>query len=108
MITRNAKRKIRHRRVKSRIKGIRLCVFRSNQHIYAQLIDSDGKILGLAKDTDIKKGSKIDKATEIGKRIAKIAIEKKLEKVVFDRAGYKYHGRVKAVAEAARAEGLKI
>ena len=109
------KRLKRHERVRAKIKGTakvpRLCVFRSNKHIYAQLIDDDkGKVLLSAKDSEIKKLSKgkIALAKEVGKLIAQKAIEKKYKKVVFDRAGYKYHGRVKALAEGAREGGLKI
>lgn len=88
----------------------RLCVFRSQNHIYAQLInDEDGKILLSASDLKAKKkGKKTDIAKEIGKTIAKSALDKKIEKVVFDRGGLVYHGRVKAVAEGAREGGLKF
>lgn len=91
----------------------RLCVFRSHQHIYAQLIDDEkGKTIVVASDNAKtrpgKRQSKIDKSKEIGKLIAKKALEKKIEKVVFDRGGYKYHGRVKALAEGAREGGLKF
>ena len=111
-------RQKRHKRVRAKIHGSdkcpRLCVFRSNKHIYAQLIDDDkNKIIGAAKDAELKikkreiKG-KIDIATKVGELIAKKAIEKKISKVVFDRGGYKYHGRVKALSEGARKEGLKF
>ncbi len=89
----------------------RLCVFRSNQHIYAQLIDDDkAKVLLSASDKEIKtkKGTKSDTAKEVGKLIAKMAIEKKIDKVVFDRAGVVFHGRIKAMAEGAREGGLKF
>jgi large subunit ribosomal protein L18 len=109
------KRLKRHRRVRAKIKGTakvpRLCVFRSNKHIYAQLVDDDkGKVLLSAKDSEIKKlpKGKIVLAKEVGKLIAQKAIEKKYKKIVFDRAGYKYHGRVKALAEGAREGGLKF
>lgn len=128
--TKQEKRYRRHRRVRAKIKGTakvpRLCVFRSNKHIYAQLIDDEkGKTLVSASDLDIGK-SKVkspklkvpkDKKTlsgkeavayRVGQIIAKKAIEKKFEKVVFDRGGYKYHGRVKALAESARESGLKF
>lgn len=106
------KRQRRHRRVRAKIIGTvdrpRLCVFRSIQHTYAQLIiDEVGKTIAAVGDKDIKtKGTKIDKAKEVGKLIAKEAQAKKIKEVVFDRGGYKYHGRVKAVAEGAREAGL--
>ena len=101
-------RKKRQRRIRAKIKGTanrpRLCVFRSNQYIYAQLIDDEnGKTLA-----SIKGKANIKKAKETGKLIAQKAKEKKIEKVVFDRGGYKYHGRVKALAEGAREGGLKF
>lgn len=106
------KRQRRHKRVRAKIIGTadrpRLCVFRSIQHTYAQLIvDEAGKTIVAVSDKDIKtKGTKIDKAKEAGKLIAKEAQAKKIKEVVFDRGGYKYHGRVKAVAEGAREAGL--
>ncbi len=108
MLKKQEKRLIRHRRVRAKIKGTakkpRLCVFRSHQHIYAQLIDDDkGKTMASAQGQ-----ANIKKAHEVGKLIAQQALEKKIEKVVFDRGGYKYHGRVKAVAEGAREGGLKF
>lgn len=109
------KRKTRHKRIRSRIEGTakipRLYVFRSNKHIYGQLIDDEkGKTLLVASDKELKKssGKKIDIANQTGQLLAKKAIEKKFEKVVFDRGGYKYHGRVKALAEGARKGGLKF
>jgi len=108
------KRQRRHRRVRAKISGTkqrpRLCVFRSNKHIYAQLInDENGKILLSSSDLKIKKkGNKTAMASEIGKIVAKIAVEKGFKEVVFDRAGYIYHGRVKALAEGAREGGLKF
>lgn len=109
------KRLRRHKRVRAKIKGTakvpRLCVFRSNKHIYAQLIDDEkGKVLLSAKDLEIKKPpkGKIAVAKEVGKLLAQKAIDKKYKKVVFDRGGYKYHGRVKSLAEGAREGGLKF
>lgn len=109
-------RKRRHQRIKKQLVGTttrpRLCVFRSNRHVYAQLIDdTKGKVLfGVSSvvSQDLKTKKKVEIATEIGKRIGKIAIEKGIKEVAFDRAGYKYHGRVKAVAEGAREAGLKF
>ena len=108
------KREKRHRRIKAKIMGDakcpRLYVFRSNKHIYVQLIDDyKGKTLVSAKDSEIKsKGKKSEIAFKVGELIAKKALEQKLEKVVFDRAGYKYHGRVKSLADGARQGGLKF
>lgn len=90
----------------------RLFVFRSNQHIYAQIINDDNaKILISASDNDLKDVKKIKKsesAKEVGKLIAKKAVESKIENVVFDRGGVVYHGRVKALADGAREGGLKF
>jgi len=113
------KRYRRHKRVRAKIFGTakrpRLCIFRSAKHIYAQLIDDEkGKTLAAASDSGIKrtklktKKTKADKAKEVGKLIAEKAKTKKIEKVVFDRGGYQYHGRVKALAEGAREGGLKF
>jgi large subunit ribosomal protein L18 len=110
------KKQRRHKKIRARIHGTqdrpRLCVFRSINHIYAQLIDDDkAKVLLSASDKEVKakKGEKkSDVAKEVGKLIAKKALEKKFEKVVFDRAGVIFHGRVKALAEGAREGGLKF
>ena len=108
-------RKIRHKRIRSRVSGTgkrpRLFVFRSNQHIYVQLIDdTKGKTLVSFSDLKLKKSTKkrVAIAKELVSKAALAAMEMKIEKVVFDRAGYKYHGIVKAVAEAAREQGLKF
>ena len=108
MLEKQKKRQRRHRRVRAKIQGTakvpRLCVFRSHQHIYAQLIDDDkGKTIAVASGQ-----ANIAQAKKVGKLIAKEALAKKIEKVVFDRGGYKYHGKVKAVAEGAREGGLKF
>jgi large subunit ribosomal protein L18 len=110
-VTKQQKRIRRHNRVRAKVAGTskapRLCVFKSNQHIYAQLIDdAKGKTILSAKDTGKK--AKVAAASDVGKEIAKLAVEKKITKVVFDRGGFKYHGRVKAVAEGAREGGLKF
>ena len=90
----------------------RLFVFRSNQHIYAQLVDDDAaKILMSASDKDLKakKGDKkADISKEVGKLIAKKAMEDKIEKVIFDRGGNLFHGRVKSLADGAREGGLQF
>lgn len=105
------KRKRRHARVRAKISGTemrpRLTVFRSNKNIYAQLIDDvSGTTLAQADDQKESKGSKIDRAHAVGKAIAEKAKAKNIDAVVFDRAGYLYAGRVKAVAEGARNAGL--
>lgn len=123
------KRIRRHKRVRSKVFGTvqrpRFCVFRSNKHIYAQLInDEKGQTLSAASDLELatrkkkqktknkkvekKLSGKIKTAYEVGKLIAQKAKKLKIEKVVFDRGGYKYHGRVKALAEGAREAGLKF
>jgi len=95
--------------------AVRLTVHRSNCHIYAQVIDRDGaRVLASASSVErevratLKNGGNIQAAAEIGKRIAERARKLGIEAVAFDRAGYKYHGRVKALADAARAAGLKF
>jgi large subunit ribosomal protein L18 len=112
-------RKIRHRRVRRKITGIisrpRLCVFRSLNHIYAQLIDdSIGKTLVSMSTLDSQVRSKADgmvktkKAEIVGTLLAEKALNRGIKQVVFDRGGYKYHGRVKALAEAAKKTGLEF
>jgi large subunit ribosomal protein L18 len=102
------------RRKIAELKAIRLLVHRSNTHIYAQVIDADAKVLAAAStlEADVRKqvgnGGNVKAATVIGKRIAEKAKEKGVEAVSFDRSGFKYHGRVKALADAAREAGLKF
>ncbi|MFA6992862.1 MAG: 50S ribosomal protein L18 [Candidatus Gracilibacteria bacterium] len=107
-------RERRRARVHSKVKGTsekpRLIVFRSLTNIYAQLTD-DGKKHVIAASSDLKdksKTQKTEKAKKVGADIAKKAQEKNIKKVVFDRNGYKYHGRVKALAESARENGLEF
>ena len=114
MIQYNSKIK-RLRRVRSKIAqnlGIpRLSVFRSNQHIWAQIIDDKhGKTLVSTSSRAIKdlKGNKSEKAVEVGKKIAALALTKKIINIRFDRGNYRYHGRVKALADGARLGGLKF
>jgi large subunit ribosomal protein L18 len=113
------KRIARHKRVRRVIFGTkdrpRLCVYRSLKHIYVQLIDDlEGKTLTnastLSKELKgkLKSTSNIEASKEVGKLIVKKAKEKGIKKVVFDRNGYRYHGRVKALADAARESGLKF
>ena len=87
----------------------RLCVYKSSQHIYAQIISSCGtKTIASASSisSKMKNGGNVDAASKVGDLIAKAAIKAKVSKVAFDRSGFKYHGRVKALAEAAREGGL--
>jgi large subunit ribosomal protein L18 len=108
------KRSIRRGRVRSRVSGSttrpRLSVFRSGKHIYAQLIDDvTGKTLASASSREVKaKAAKTGLGGEVGKLIAEKAKEHKISAVVFDRGGYIYHGRVKALADSAREAGLKF
>ena len=102
----------RHLRVRKRVSGTaerpRLVVYRSLKHIYAQLVD-DTASHTLAQVSDHKlTGKKSDKSTEVGKLIAQKAKDAGVSRVVFDRAGYRYHGRVKAVADGAREGGLEF
>jgi len=104
----------RHKRVRAKVKGTaqrpRLSVFRSLSHLYVQLIDDEaGQTLVSVKDVEIKtKAKKSEVALEVGKLLAQKALAKKITTVVFDRGGYKFHGRVKAIADGARAGGLKF
>ncbi len=107
----------RHRRVRAKVSGTaerpRLNVFRSIRHIYAQLIDDDaGVTLAAASSLDPSlrstSGGNIEGARQVGALIAARAIEKGINRVVFDRGGYKYHGRVKSLADAAREGGLEF
>src|SRR3954468_1421857 len=111
--TGSAKRDRRHLRVRKKVEGTqarpRLVVFRSLKHIYAQLVDDTAnKTIATVGDQDILTMKKTAKATEVGKRIAERAKAAGITRVVFDRAGYQYHGRVKAVAEGARKGGLEF
>lgn len=113
--SRNNMRKIRHDRVRAKVFGTvevpRLNVFRSNTNIYAQIIDDEnGKTLVSASSLELKdsKGSNIEAATKVGEAVALKAVKAGITKVVFDRGGYQYHGRVQALAEAARSKGLEF
>ncbi len=116
VLTKPEARARRHRRVRGKLHGTaerpRLVVFRSNRGIEAQLVDDvDGKTLAAASWLHLKKsfkGNKTQQAAEVGKLLAENAKQASVETVVFDRAGYLYHGRVKALAEAAREGGLKF
>ncbi|CAM4213249.1 50S ribosomal protein L18 [Lederbergia lenta] len=114
---RNKVRKKRHARVRSKLSGTelrpRLNVYRSNKNIYAQLIDDENGVTlanasTLDKELSIESAGNVEAAQKVGELIAKRAVEKGLKSVVFDRGGYLYHGRVKALAEAAREHGLEF
>ena len=108
----------RARKTRARIadlKMVRLCVFRTNSHIYAQIISAEGdKVLASASTVEaevrgnLKSGGNTEAAAVVGKRIAEKAKAMGIEKVAFDRSGFQYHGRVKALAEAARENGLSF
>ena len=121
MLNKKEQRLRRSRQTRARIAlqgAVRLSVFRSNLHIYANVISGDGsKVLVSAStaEKDVReqlgaagKGGNVDAATLIGKRIAEMAKAARIEKVAFDRSGFAYHGRVKALAEAAREAGLQF
>lgn len=108
----------RARKTRARIadlRMVRLCVFRTNSHIYAQIISAEGdKVLASASTVEaevrssLKSGGNTEAAAMVGKRIAERAKTIGVEKVAFDRSGFQYHGRVKALAEAARENGLSF
>jgi large subunit ribosomal protein L18 len=109
--TREERRMRRHLRVRRKVMGTperpRLVVYRSLKHIYAQLVDDVAqRTLATVSSRTIGQGKKTEKATAVGKALAERAKSTGITRVVFDRAGYKYHGRVKAVAEGAREGGL--
>ena len=116
-VSRNEMRKVRHERIRENLSGTsekpRLCVFRSNANIEAQIIDDVKGITlvsasSLEKELNLKNGGNIEAAKVVGAEIAKRAKKVKIKAVVFDRGGYLYHGRVKALAEAARDGGLEF
>lgn len=118
--SRNETRNKRHLRIRKNLSGTstlpRLNVYRSNMHIYAQVIDDVAGVTLVSassidkefKDLNLANGSNIEAAKAVGTLVAKRALEKNIECVVFDRGGYLYHGRVKALADAAREAGLKF
>jgi large subunit ribosomal protein L18 len=110
-----ARRKERQRFKISRVSPgkVRLCVNRTNQHTYAQVVSADGKTLASASTmtksaSALKNGSNIAAAEFVGKAIAELAVKAGITEVVFDRSGFLYHGRIKALADAARANGLQF
>lgn len=116
-VSRNDVRKARHARVRSKVAGTtvapRLNVFRSNGNIFAQIIDDESATTlvsasSIDKELKLENGGNIEAATKVGELLAKRAKDAKIKTVVFDRGGYLYHGRVKALAEAARENGLEF
>ena len=116
-VVRNDARIARHSRIRSKISGTkevpRLNVFRSNNNIFAQIIDDEAGVTlvsasSLEKELKIANGGNVEAAAKVGELLAKKAKKAKISKVVFDRGGYLYHGRVKALAEAARENGLEF
>lgn len=106
-------RESKHKRVRKTIAGNmdrpRVAVFKSGQHIYAQIIDDlKGVTLAAESDLKIKEGTKKDKATKVGETLAGKAVKAKITKVVFDRGGFTYHGRVASLAEGLRKGGLQF
>ncbi len=113
METKIFKRQRRKNRIRGKVSGTakmpRLSVYRSNAHIYGQLVDDEaGVTICSLGDKDLTKGTNVEKSTQVGKSIAALAIKSKIKKVVFDRNGYKYHGRIKAFADGAREGGLEF
>ena len=113
--SKNVSRVRRHLRVRKKVSGTaecpRLCVYRSNKNIEAQIIDDVKRVTLVASSSmslKLENGSNIEAAGKVGADIAKKALAKKIKKVVFDRSGYIYHGRIKALAEAAREAGLEF
>ena len=115
--SRNVARKARHARIRNKVSGTselpRLCVFRSLKNISVQIIDDEKGVTlvsasSLDKDLNIKNGGNIEASKLVGALVAKKAKKAKIKKVVFDRGGYLYHGRVKALADAARENGLEF
>jgi large subunit ribosomal protein L18 len=116
-LDKNASRKKRHARVRSKLSGTaarpRLNVFRSNKHVYAQVIDDMSGVTlvsasTMEKDLNLESTSNLEAAKLIGELVAKRAVEKGISAVVFDRGGYLYHGRIQALADAARENGLQF
>jgi large subunit ribosomal protein L18 len=109
-VTGRARRRLRIRKkVRGTSERPRLCVFRSAKHIYAQVVDDTrGATIAHASSVTGTSGSKVEAAKQVGSAVAKACMEKGVEQVVFDRGGYQYHGRVRALAESAREAGLKF
>lgn len=113
MQNKNDKRIRLKKKIRVKIQGTvtrpRLTVFRSNKFIYAQVInDTAGKTLAQASDVKMSKGTKSERAKEVGRLIGAVCLKEKIKKVVFDRNGFKYTGRIKLVADEARSAGLEF
>jgi large subunit ribosomal protein L18 len=115
IVSKKARRRIRSKHMRRKISGTaerpRLCVRVSNRRIYAQLIDdTSSRILAGVSTLDgtVKSTKSVECATKLGQRVAAAAVEKGIKAVVFDRGGFRYHGRLKALADAARAGGLRF
>jgi len=113
----NDKQKRLHRQIRSRKKTAlvterpRLSVFRSNNYVYAQIIDKKGKTIAGVSEKKLNLDAKIkpiDRAKQVGQEIAKLAVAKKIKEVAFDKGRFAYHGRIKAIAEGAREGGLSL
>lgn len=116
-VSKNEMRKARHERIRTKMHGTlavpRLSVFRSNSNIFAQLIDDENGVTlvsasSIDKELKLTNGSNIEAATKVGELLADRALKAKIKEVIFDRGGHLYHGRVKALAEAARNKGLEF
>ena len=116
-VSRNDMRISRHNRVREKVSGTantpRLNVFRSNKNIFAQIIDDEAAVTlvsasSIDKELKLENGSNIEAAAKVGELLAKRAKKQKITKVTFDRGGYQYHGRVEALANAARENGLEF
>ena len=116
-VSRNVMRQARHERVRANVHGTSACprlnVFRSNSNIFAQIIDDEKAVTlvsasSIDKELKLENGSNVEAATKVGELLANRAKEAKITKVDFDRGGYQYHGRVKALADAARENGLEF
>lgn len=116
-VSRNDMRIARHSRIREKVNGTahtpRLNVFRSNKNIFAQIIDDEAAVTlvsasSIDKELKLENGSNIEAATKVGELLAKRAKKQKITKVTFDRGGYQYHGRVEALANAARENGLEF
>ena len=113
MLTKQEQRNIRHRRIRAKVRGSasrpRLCLYRSNKGLYAQIIDKKGaKVTVSANSKQYEKSKKTEAAEKLGADFAKLVLSKKIKDVVFDKGSYRYHGRIKAFADAARKEGLNF
>lgn len=103
----NRLKRARKSRTKITNRDYRIRVFRSLKHSYAQLVQGDGRVIGAASDLNLAdRQPKVDQAFKVGQQIAGLAKKNQIFRVIFDRSGYQYHGRIKAIAEGARRDGL--